>query len=165
MDRHHLLPALSLSLSLTLTLSIVQLSFDLIESWLERHPDAAGLRRDGALVFRELALFQDYHGLPAFKKVSCTRLKLLLHRFLFRMSMLTLLREHVQALADFMGELRGDKVKFEPHKLVLTAGSTSANETLMFCLAEPGEAFLLPTPYYPGYISVTITHCSSTLST
>ncbi|RRT83374.1 hypothetical protein B296_00000624 [Ensete ventricosum] len=79
--------------------------------------------------------------------------------------MLTLLRQHVQALADFMGELRGNKVKFEPHKLVLSAGSTSANETLMFCLAEPGEAFLLPTPYYPGYISITITHCSSTLST
>ncbi|XP_042397603.1 1-aminocyclopropane-1-carboxylate synthase 1-like [Zingiber officinale] len=100
-----------------------QLSFDLIESWLERHPDAAGLRRDGALVFRELALFQDYHGLPQFKK----------------------------ALADFMGQLRGNKVELEWRNLVLTAGSTSANETLIFCLAEPGEAFLLPTPYYPGF--------------
>lgn len=51
-----------------------------------------------------------------------------------------------------MGEIRGNKVRYDPNKLVLTAGATSANEILMFCLAEPGEAFLIPTPYYPGYI-------------
>lgn len=49
-----------------------------------------------------------------------------------------------------MAEIRGNKVRFEANKIVLTAGSTSANETLMFCLAEPGQAFLVPTPYYPG---------------
>lgn len=49
-----------------------QLSFDLLEAWLEAHPDALGLRRGGASVFRDLALFQDYHGLPAFKNVSRT---------------------------------------------------------------------------------------------
>ncbi|MQL88074.1 hypothetical protein Taro_020628 [Colocasia esculenta] len=100
-----------------------QLSFDLLESWLDTNPGAAGLKKDGVSVFRELALFQDYHGLPTFKT----------------------------ALAKFMGQLRVDKVIFDPNKLVLTAGSTSANETLMFCLADPGEAFLLPTPYYPGF--------------
>lgn len=48
-----------------------QLSFDLLEAWLEANPDALGLRSsNGASVFRELALFQDYHGLPAFKNVS-----------------------------------------------------------------------------------------------
>lgn len=51
-----------------------------------------------------------------------------------------------------MSELRQNKVRFDPQNLVLTAGATSANETLMFCLAEPGEAFLIPTPYYPGYV-------------
>ncbi|KAK3016381.1 hypothetical protein RJ639_007359, partial [Escallonia herrerae] len=100
-----------------------QLSFDLLESWLKNNPDAAGFKRDGESIFRELALFQDYHGLPAFKN----------------------------ALVEFMAEIRGNNVKFDPSKLVLTAGATSANETLMFCLAEPGDAFLLPTPYYPGF--------------
>ncbi|XP_052197092.1 1-aminocyclopropane-1-carboxylate synthase 3-like [Diospyros lotus] len=100
-----------------------QLSFDLLESWLASNPDAAGFKRDGQTIFRELALFQDYHGLPDFKK----------------------------ALVEFMSEIRGNKVSFDPKKLVLTAGATSANETLMFCLADPGEAFLLPTPYYPGF--------------
>lgn len=48
-----------------------QLSFDLLESWLARNPDIVGLKKNGgSSVFRELALFQDYHGLPAFKNVS-----------------------------------------------------------------------------------------------
>jgi 1-aminocyclopropane-1-carboxylate synthase len=48
----------------------VQLSFDMLEEWLEANSDALRLRRaDGASVFRELALFQDYHGMPAFKNV------------------------------------------------------------------------------------------------
>lgn len=50
-----------------------------------------------------------------------------------------------------MAKIRGNEIKFDPKNLVLTAGATSANEILMFCLANPGEAFILPTPYYPGY--------------
>ncbi|CAN6539732.1 unnamed protein product [Malus baccata var. baccata] len=100
-----------------------QLSFDVIESWLASNPDALELKRNRESVFRELALFQDYNGFPAFKN----------------------------EMVEFMANMRGNKVKFDPSKLVLTAGSTSANETLMFCLADPGEAFLLPIPYYPGF--------------
>jgi 1-aminocyclopropane-1-carboxylate synthase len=62
-------------------------------------------------------------------------------------------RAHVtslQALARFMSEQRGYKVAFDPSNIVLTAGATSANEALVFCLADHGDAFLIPTPYYPG---------------
>ncbi|EYU36404.1 hypothetical protein MIMGU_mgv1a020853mg [Erythranthe guttata] len=100
-----------------------QLCFDLLESWLARNQESNWFKKRGESMFRELALFQDYHGLPEFKK----------------------------ELAEYMSEIRQNKVKFDTNKLVLTAGATSANETLMFCLAEPGEAFLIPTPYYPGF--------------
>jgi 1-aminocyclopropane-1-carboxylate synthase len=111
-------------LYLAYEICVLQLSFDLLESWQAKNPDASGFKQGGKSIFRELALFQDYHGLPSFK----------------------------QALVDFMAEIRGNRVSFDPNHIVLTAGSTSANETLMFCLAEKGEAFLLPTPYYPGYV-------------
>jgi len=58
----------------------------------------------------------------------------------------------VQELVKFMAKIRGNVIKFDSENLVLAAGATSANEILMFCLADPGEAFILPTPYYPGYI-------------
>ncbi|KAJ7969489.1 1-aminocyclopropane-1-carboxylate synthase [Quillaja saponaria] len=36
-------------------------------------------------------------------------------------------------------------------RVVLTAGATAANELLTFILADPGDAMLVPTPYYPGF--------------
>ena len=55
-----------------------------------------------------------------------------------------------QAMASFMEQIRGNKVKFDPDRIVLTAGATAANELLTFILADPGDALLVPTPYYPG---------------
>lgn len=40
---------------------------------------------------------------------------------------------------------------FNPDNILLTAGATAALEILSFCLGEAGDAFLVPSPYYPGY--------------
>ena len=57
---------------------------------------------------------------------------------------------NTQAVAKFMGKVRGDRVRFEPDRVVMSGGATGAHEMLAFCLADPGDAFLVPTPYYPG---------------
>lgn len=79
----------------------------------------------GAPGFRENALFQDYHGLKSFR----------------------------QAMASFMEQIREGKARFDPDRIVLTAGATAANELLTFILADPNDALLVPTPYYPGYVT------------
>jgi len=68
------------------------------------------------------------------------------------MALCDLLSVVLQAVADFMSHVMGD-VSFNPSQLVLTCGATPAVEILCFCLADHGNAFLIPAPYYPGYIS------------
>ncbi|PIA30568.1 hypothetical protein AQUCO_05500102v1 [Aquilegia coerulea] len=100
-----------------------QVSFDLLEKYLEQHSEASNWGRgSGISAFRENALYQDYHGLETFRK----------------------------AMASFMEKIRGGRAKFDPDRVVLTAGATAANELLTFILADPGDALLVPTPYYPG---------------
>lgn len=55
-------------------------------------------------------------------------------------------------LARFMGSVMGGRVELEPSQMVLTAGATPTLEILAFSLAQPGEAFLVPSPYYAGYV-------------
>ncbi|XP_052210234.1 probable aminotransferase ACS12 [Diospyros lotus] len=55
------------------------------------------------------------------------------------------------AMAGFMSQIMGGAVSFNPSQLVLTAGATPAIEILCFCLADQGNAFLVPAPYYPGF--------------
>ncbi|XP_010536854.1 PREDICTED: 1-aminocyclopropane-1-carboxylate synthase 7 [Tarenaya hassleriana] len=101
-----------------------QVSFDLLEGYLEKkNPEGSLTWGKGSYGFRENALFQDYHGLKSFR----------------------------QAMASFMEQIRGKRVKFDPERIVLTAGATAANELLTFILANPGDALLVPTPYYPGF--------------
>ncbi|KAE8671565.1 ACC synthase 10 isoform 2 [Hibiscus syriacus] len=50
-----------------------------------------------------------------------------------------------------MSQIMEKAVSFNPSRVVLTAGATPAIEILSFCLADAGNAFLVPTPYYPGF--------------
>ncbi|XP_010541198.1 PREDICTED: 1-aminocyclopropane-1-carboxylate synthase 6 [Tarenaya hassleriana] len=100
-----------------------QLSSDLIRKWLMEHPEASICAPEGVNRFNDIAIFQDYHGLPEFR----------------------------HAITKFMTKTRGNKAKFDPDRIVMSGGATGAQETLAFCIADPGDAFLVPTPYYPGF--------------
>ncbi|XP_041001561.1 1-aminocyclopropane-1-carboxylate synthase 1-like [Juglans microcarpa x Juglans regia] len=100
-----------------------QMCFDLIEEWIKKNPKASICTAEGVDEFKNIAIFQDYHGLPEFR----------------------------QALASFMRRVRGGRVRFDPDRIVMSGGATGANELIMFCLADPGDAFLVPSPYYPAF--------------
>nr|BCS80018.1 1-aminocyclopropane-1-carboxylic acid synthase [Delphinium grandiflorum] len=100
-----------------------QLCFDLIKDWIKRHPEASVCTSEGVDGFKDIANFQDYHGLSAF----------------------------TNAVAKFMGRVRGNKATFNPDNIVMSGGATGAAETISFCIADPGDAFLVPSPYYPGF--------------
>ncbi|KAI6707706.1 hypothetical protein NL676_010668 [Syzygium grande] len=95
-----------------------QLCFDLIEEWIKNNPTASICTSDGVGKFKDVAIFQDYHGLLEFR----------------------------QAVAKFMGRVRHGKSTFDPNRIVMSGGATGASETLIFCLADPGDAFLVPSP-------------------
>ena len=69
---------------------------------------------------------------------------------LMKLQFVNLFDFFLQAMAGFMSQIMGRAVSFNPSQLVLTSGATPAIEILCFCLADPGNAFLIPTPYYPG---------------
>ncbi|KAJ0969964.1 hypothetical protein J5N97_022841 [Dioscorea zingiberensis] len=100
-----------------------QLCHELMEEWVKKNPTASICTEEGASKFKDVAIFQDYHGLPAFTK----------------------------AVAQFMEKVRGGRVKVNPDRIVMSGGATGAQELMAFCLADPGEAFLIPTPFYPGF--------------
>ncbi|KAL2238261.1 1-aminocyclopropane-1-carboxylate synthase [Sesamum indicum] len=99
-----------------------QLSFDLVQEWVRNNPKASICTAEGSNGFKDIAIYQDYHGLPEFRN----------------------------AVARFMEKVRGNRVRFDPDRIVMSGGATGAQETLAFCLADAGDAFLVPTPYYPG---------------
>ncbi|KAL8088904.1 1-aminocyclopropane-1-carboxylate synthase-like [Apium graveolens] len=100
-----------------------QLSFDVIKDWIVHNQSASICTSEGVDKFTDIAIYQDYHGLPKFRN----------------------------ATARFMEKVRGDKVTFDPDRIVMSGGATGAHEMMAFCLADPGDAFLVPTPYYPGF--------------
>ncbi|KAK7406091.1 hypothetical protein VNO78_07708 [Psophocarpus tetragonolobus] len=100
-----------------------QLASDLVQHWLTNNPGASICTPEGVRAFKAIANFQDYHGLPEFRK----------------------------AVAKFMARTRGNRVTFDPDRIVMSGGATGAHEVTAFCLADPGDAFLVPTPYYAGF--------------
>ncbi|CAI0437507.1 unnamed protein product [Linum tenue] len=99
------------------------LCFDLVEESQKRNPGASICAPEGVGGFKDAAILQDYHVLPQFRN----------------------------AMAKFMGKVRGDRVRFDPDRIVMVGGAAGAHEIIGFCLVDPDEALLVPTSYYPGY--------------
>lgn len=101
------------------------LCLDLIEKWIsENMRDSILGREGGELSISGIAAYQPFDGMPELKVV----------------------------MADYMSRIMGRGVSFDPSEMVLTCGATPAIEILSFCLADQGNAFLIPTPYYPGFV-------------
>ncbi|XP_057528250.1 probable aminotransferase ACS12 [Amaranthus tricolor] len=116
------------------------LSLDLIEKWVAENWDGL-MVNNGELGINGIATYQPFDGLLDLK----------------------------MAMANFMSKVMGD-VSFDPSQLVLTAGATPAVEILCFCLADHGNALLIPAPYYSGFdrdlvrtgVELIPVHCRST---
>eukprot|EP01018_Ginkgo_biloba_P009654 Gb_22312 [translate_table: standard] len=124
-----------------------QLSFDMLEAWLHKHPEAS-ICTEGGHSFREIASYEDYHCLPAFR----------MHCYMY------------EEIANFMEEIYGRRVKFDPDRIVLTVGATAAHELLTFGLTDPQESFPVPSSYYSGFdrdlqwrtgVKLILVHCYS----
>ncbi|OIW09827.1 hypothetical protein TanjilG_32265 [Lupinus angustifolius] len=62
------------------------------------------------------------------------------------------LMELKMGVAGFMSQALENSVFFNPSQMVLTAGANAAIEILSFCLADYGNAFLVPTPHSPSFV-------------
>ncbi|RDX70869.1 putative aminotransferase ACS10, partial [Mucuna pruriens] len=126
------------------------LSLDLIQDWI-CHNGSAAMLGTALSVSRIVPL----HGLMELKVVILV---------LFLLSVLIVAKKVrptlyvdsliLQALPGFMSQLLEKPVFFNPSRMVLTAGATSAIEILSFCIADHGNAFLVPTPLCPGFDGV-----------
>ncbi|KAL2547445.1 putative aminotransferase ACS10 [Forsythia ovata] len=96
-----------------------RLSLDMVQEWLAEHTRESIICQD--LSISGIAAYQSFDGLMELKVV----------------------------VAGFMSQVMEKPQFFNPAQIVLTAGATPAIEILSFCLADPGNAFLVPSPYYP----------------
>ncbi|XP_022737014.1 probable aminotransferase ACS10 [Durio zibethinus] len=100
-----------------------KLSLDLVKDWLAGNVKEAILGNGKELTIGGIATYQPFDGLMEFKV----------------------------AVAGFMSQVMEQATSCDPSQIVLTSGATPAIEILSFCLADAGNAFLVPTPYYPGF--------------
>ncbi|KAJ6839029.1 putative aminotransferase ACS12 [Iris pallida] len=101
-----------------------KLSLDLVREWLEGNLQSSLLHRGKAdSGVSDLVAYQSFDGLMELKI----------------------------AVAGFMSQVMRGSISFNPTQIILTAGASPAIEILSFCLADPGNAFLVPSPYYPGF--------------
>ena len=63
---------------------MLRLCFDLSEDWIRKNPKASICTAEGVNEFKNIAIFQDYHGLPEFRQVNIYNLILKLDRIIFR---------------------------------------------------------------------------------
>ncbi|MFS7929614.1 putative 1-aminocyclopropane-1-carboxylate synthase [Helianthus anomalus] len=98
-----------------------RLTLDLIENWITNNLNESIL--GGGLSVSGIVTYQPHDGM--------TELKL--------------------AMAGLMSQVVGKTVTFNPSQIVLTSGATPAIEILCFALADQGNTFLIPAPYYPGF--------------
>ncbi|KAL9225250.1 hypothetical protein vseg_001199 [Gypsophila vaccaria] len=108
-------------ISNTLVCASCMLCLDLIQQWVAKNWDTS-IGSDSKLGIKGIAPYQPLDGLHDLKL----------------------------AMANFMSKVMGNVV-FDPSRLVLTSGATPALEILSFCLADHGDAFLIPAPYYSGF--------------
>lgn len=103
-----------------LAVPINKLSLDLIQDWLCNHLS----NTPGHETFLNLEEVADYEFLGGLQRVRTV-------------------------MANFMGIVigGGKRVMFDPANVIITAGLSAAIEMLVFCLAQPGDAILIPTPY------------------
>ncbi|KAK2426051.1 1-aminocyclopropane-1-carboxylate synthase [Trifolium repens] len=99
------------------------LCVDLIQEWIRHTGSAAILETQSNCGCLSITDLATYHGFMDFEVV----------------------------VAGFMSQVLEKPVFFNPSHMVLTAGAISAIEILSFCLADNGNAFLVPTPHSPGF--------------
>lgn len=92
---------------------------DLVQEWLVDHAVESII--GGELKINETTSYQPFDGLMELKT----------------------------AVGVFMSQLMERPLFLNPAQMVLTTGSTPAIETLVFSLADPGNTFLVPSPYCP----------------
>ena len=86
----------------------------------------------GNVFQREMIYYQPTQGIPSLRRVMANYLQRLL-----------LSPSNMQSLSSSR--------QFNPDNLILGAGCNAVLENLCMCLANPGDAVLIPTPYYASF--------------